>query len=89
MTNKYNLAKIVFYSLLFLLYFVYTIYGILIITNDYSFVVCQHLWIYVLWLSGFMPYQVREDEVFNYNAGSFILRMHVWGIHNSTQASRG
>lgn len=46
--NKYNLAKIVFYSLLFLLYFVYTIYGIFIITNDYSSVVCQHLWIYVL-----------------------------------------
>lgn len=48
MKNKYNLGKIVFFSFLFLLYFVYTIYGILIITNDYSSVVCQHLWVYVL-----------------------------------------
>ena len=46
MKNKYNLAKIVFFSFLFLLYIVYTVLGFIITINQYSQVKCEYLWIY-------------------------------------------
>ena len=46
MKNKYDLAKIVFFTILFLLYLVYTIFGFIITINQYSQVKCDYLWIY-------------------------------------------
>ena len=54
MKNKYNLAKIVFFSFLFLLYIVYTILGFIITINQYSQVKCEYLWVYLV-LSLLMP----------------------------------
>ena len=57
MKNKYNLAKIVFFSFLFLLYLVYTIFGFIVIGNGYSQVKCEYLWIYLV-LSLLIPFSI-------------------------------
>ena len=54
MKNKYNLAKIVFFSFLFLLYLVYTVFGFIIVGNSYSQVKCEYIWVYLV-LSLLMP----------------------------------
>lgn len=57
MTNKYDLTKIVFFTILFLLYIAYTIIGFIIIIDDYSQVKCNYLWIYSL-LSLLIPVSI-------------------------------